>query len=415
MPPICLDESDDDSELSDVDEAVIESVTLSDTPKSTVNSTTSAIPEIDEMNGDRRSLLESQTIAASSNIDQNGKIIDLDTSPPSENEDHEQERFVTASESPKNARLSIQSTRRGEQRSSSGSTMGAKSHTPQSNTLKRKTFPSESPQKASTSPTVHRPHLRSNILTSRQTSAAVSERQSTSHRKLPSDFKIEEETARLREVLLHVSTEAQQAILREQWRSFLFTNADDTHITFVLRAGLKNANSSILARVFKDPGVMKETLIEATSTKQPIIAKVLKNVSVNSLADLVPEKILDQALAERVKSVPAKTLIRWLAEADRLGYSVDDVLDDTDETVVPKMSESAQSHDGDTEMTNDKPTNTPEAPSLDPLIAEQKRIIAIQKAHIEAREQARAELRCPVCTYKFNTVRGYNFVSFELS
>ncbi|KAJ8060966.1 hypothetical protein OCU04_010045 [Sclerotinia nivalis] len=399
------DESDDESELSDIDVTEIESVALSDTPKSAANPITSESPEIDETNGD----LESQTIAASSNAEQNGEIIDLDDRPRSQGEGDQEEGFMTASESPKNTKLSVQSTgRRGEK--SSTTEMEPKMSTPElpSNTLKRKSFTIGSPKKATTIPTAHRPHLRSNLVTPRQPSAAVSERQSTGHYKSSSDSKVDKETARLREVLLHVSSEATQAILREQWRNFLFTNAEDSHITFILRAGLKNANPNVLARIIKDAGVMKEAFVEVVSAKQPIVAKVLKNASANQLADLVPSKVLDQALSERLKSVPAKTLIRWLAEADRLGYSLDDILDENDETVMPHIPSRAQSHDGDTEMTYEAPKN-PEPPSLDPLVAEQQRIIALQKAQIEARAHVLDDLRCPTCTYKFDTIRGYNF------
>ncbi|KAF7854190.1 hypothetical protein EAF04_010487 [Stromatinia cepivora] len=406
MAPPRPDESDDESELSDVDVTEIESVALSDTPKSAANPMTSESPEIGETNGD----LESQTIAASSNGEQNGEIIDLDNRPQSQEEGDQEEGFMTASESQKNTKLSIQGTsRRGEKSSTTETEPNMNTPELLSNTLKRKSFTIESPKKATTSPTAHRPYLRSNLITPRQPFKAVSERQSTGHYKSSSNSKIDEETARLREVLLHVSSEATQAILREQWRNFLFTNAEDSHITFILRAGLKNANPNVLARIIKDAGVMKEAFVEVVSAKQPIVAKVLKTASANQLADLVPSKVLDQALSERLKSVPAKTLIRWLAEADRLGYSLDDILDENDETVVPHIPSRAQSHDDShTEMTYEAPRN-PEPPSLDPLVAEQQRIIALQKAQIEARAHVLDDLRCPTCTYKFDTIRGYNF------
>lgn len=393
MAPPRPDESDDESELSDVDVSEIQSVALSDTPRSAAKRFISESPEMDETNRD----LESQTIAASSNEGKNGEIIDLDDGPQFQEKGDQEGGFMTASASPRNTRLSIQSTgRRGEK---STTEMNPKMSIPElsSNTLKRKSFTVESPQTATTSPTARKPHFGSTFITPR------------GHYRPPPAQKADEETARLREALLHVSTEATQAILREQWRNFLFTNADDSHITFILRAGLKNASPNVLARILKDAGVMKEAFVEVVSAKQPIVARVLKNASANQLADLVPSKVLDQALSERLKSVPAKSLIRWLAEADRLGYSLDDILDENDETVVPHIPSRAQSHDGgDTEMTYEAPRN-PEPPSLDPLVAEQQRIIALQKAQIEARAHVLDDLRCPTCTYKFDTVRGYNF------
>ncbi|KAI9644809.1 hypothetical protein NHQ30_006836 [Ciborinia camelliae] len=419
MPPMRPNESDDDSELSEVDVAEIESVALSDTPRSATHPVPSDSPEIDEDQVNRdKSPLECQTASVSSNTGPNGGLIDLDSQKSSEHEGDQTEYFTTTSESPNNTKLPIQSTQHQQEKPSTTET-GPKNE-PQnelknepsplpSNGLKRKSFPSESPEKASTSPTAHRPH-RQNPSTPMQPPAVVSERQSNGHHKSPSaSRKVEEETARLREILLHVSVEATQAILREQWRNFLFTNAEDSHITFILRAGLKNVNANVLARIFKDSGVMKETLVEAVSSKQPIVAKVLKNASTNQISDLVPSKILDQCLSERLKNVPAKTLIRWLAEADRLGYSLDDILDENDETVIPKIPSRAQSHDdGDTEMKYDEPKHT-EPPSLDPLLAEQQRNIALQKAHLEAQQHLLDDLRCPTCTYKFDTIRGYNF------
>ncbi|RAL65260.1 hypothetical protein DID88_001366 [Monilinia fructigena] len=216
-----------------------------------------------------------------------------------------------------------------------------------SNPLKRKSSSSESPKNnTSSSPAAHRPHIVVQIpFYAEAASAAFSERQSNSHHRIssghhrsPPDLKkIEEESRSSKRSLTACVNRGDQLILREQWRNFLFTNSDDQHIAFVLRAGLKNANPSSLARIFKDSGVMKETLVEAISSKQPVVAKVLRSASANQISDLVPSKILDQALAERLKSVPAKTLIRWLAEADRLGYSLDDILDETDETVIPKI------------------------------------------------------------------------------
>ncbi|TEY83992.1 hypothetical protein BOTCAL_0023g00130 [Botryotinia calthae] len=415
MPSIRLDESDDDSELSEVDVAEIASVALSDTPGSTVIPTATGLPGHDEMNRDV-SPPRSQTIAASSNPGEDGGTIDLDTRPPSHDKGDLRNSVKAESESPKHTRLTIQNSgRRGKKLSTEWDSGSNPSEQPL-NILKRKSFPSDSPKNTSTSPTAHRQLHRSDLVTPtpRQPSIATSERQSIRHHESPSHAKIQEETARLREVLLHVSTEATQEILKEQWRNFLFTNAKESHIAFILRAGLKNATPNVLARIYNDSGVMKDSFLETITSKQPVVSRVLKSASANQLADLVPSKVLDQALSERLKSVPAKTLIRWLAEADRLGYSLDDILDENDETVVPNIPSRAQSHDADdgddkdTEMIDDGQKKL-EAPSLDPLVAEQERISALQKSQNDAQANPPRELRCPTCTYKFDTVRGHNF------
>jgi hypothetical protein len=229
--------------------------------------------------------------------------------------------------------------------------------------------------------------------------------------------RIEEERARLKEVLVHTSPEVAQMVLREQWRNFLFPSGrdNDDNLSFILRAGLKNGTNNAITRVFKDHAVFKEPLIGAVSKRQAVVERVLKNASPNQLSDLVPERILDQVLAERLKHVPAKSLIRWLAEADRLGYSLDDILDEADESVIPKVPSRAQSHDNvDVEMTYDEPR--PTQVSLDPLQADQERIIAEQRALLEERPVVRSpspqnSLTCPTCFYKFDNIKGYSFVS----
>ncbi|PQE12358.1 c2h2 and c2hc zinc finger protein [Rutstroemia sp. NJR-2017a BVV2] len=227
--------------------------------------------------------------------------------------------------------------------------------------------------------------------------------------------RIEEERARLKAVLVQTSPEVAQMVLREQWRNFLFPSGrdNDDNLSFILRAGLKNGTNNAITRVFKDHAVFKEPLIGAISKRQIVVERVLKNASPNQLSDLVPDRVLDQVLAERLKHVPAKSLIRWLAEADRLGYSLDDILDETDESVIPKVPSRAQSHDNvDVEMTYDEPR--PTQPSLDPLQADQERIIAEQRALLEERPVVRSpspqnSLTCPTCFYKFDNIKGYSF------
>jgi hypothetical protein len=229
--------------------------------------------------------------------------------------------------------------------------------------------------------------------------------------------RIEEERARLKAVLVQTSPEVAQMVLREQWRTFLFPSGrdNDDNLSFILRAGLKNGTNNAITRVFKDHAVFKEPLIGAVSKRQAVVERVLKNASPNQLSDLVPDRVLDQVLAERLKHVPAKSLIRWLAEADRLGYSLDDILDETNESVIPKVPSRAQSHDNvDIEMTYDEPR--PTQLSLDPLQADQERIIAHQRALLEERPAVRSpspqnSLTCPTCFYKFDNIKGYSFVS----
>lgn len=428
-------ESNDGSGLSDVDRyALEESATLSETQKSPENPITSKATEVNKANGSH-----SQAVKASLKAGADDKIMGLDTQSTSETESgQERYDFLMASESPKN-KLATQPISDGVEKFSAAKKSQYESPKVPSNGLKRKSSPSDSPNTSFTTSACLKTPDRPDLSAPKDFRLSSVERQSPSS----SDSTVNEQKSYLRKALLNVSSDVAQAILREQWRVFLFTKGDDDvneHITFVLRAGLKNAKPSQLTRTFRDTGVMKN-ILEEVSNKQPVITQALKNASAEQIQNLVPgdvldqafserfknasaeqieallpTNILDQALVERLKIVSAKTLIRWMAEADRLGYSNDDILDENDETVIPNIQDSPQNqNDSDTEMTYDGPANN-FAPSLDPLEAEQQQTTIAQAAQfaaqLDAPEILLADLRCPTCTYKFDTVRGYNYVGF---
>ncbi|KAH7412593.1 hypothetical protein BKA64DRAFT_332667 [Cadophora sp. MPI-SDFR-AT-0126] len=217
-------------------------------------------------------------------------------------------------------------------------------------------------------------------------------------------IKIDKEVARLNEVLGDISPEAAQKVLKEKWRMFLFENYDEAHIAFIIRAGLKNANAFILDRVLKDDGGFKDSLLKHAVKKPGFLEKVLKNTPAETIADHISEQALDYMIAERFKTVPGKTLIKWLATAERLGYKVDDILDEEDESVTPNVA----SRDRSVEVLDVVPTSTykqlppqyhqpyPQPPSYqphlanpykDPLLVEQERqaVLNTQQAqHVQA-------------------------------
>ncbi|EPQ61604.1 BgtA-20335 [Blumeria graminis f. sp. tritici] len=146
---------------------------------------------------------------------------------------------------------------------------------------------------------------------------------------------IQNEVERLKEVLLDVSPKAAQKVLREMWRVFMFAELDEDHVSFLLRAGLKNANSSILSRVFRDESLYRGQMLEFICRKGQTIARVLQTATSNQLTSLVPESVLDDAIAERLKYVSARDIVNWLASAQRLGYRCEDIINENDESVVP--------------------------------------------------------------------------------
>lgn len=143
------------------------------------------------------------------------------------------------------------------------------------------------------------------------------------------------EIEKLKLVLSQTTTKVAQKILREKWREFIFAYNDEDHISFLLRAILKNVETSILNKVFRDESLYKSRMFDFMSVKEQMVVRVLQNVNYEQLISLVPDDVLNKVLAERIKYVPARDLINWLASADRLGYKSDDILNDEDEYVVP--------------------------------------------------------------------------------
>jgi hypothetical protein len=64
---------------------------------------------------------------------------------------------------------------------------------------------------------------------------------------------------------------------------------------------------------------------------------VLQKATYAQLLDHVPGNILDRVVAERLKNASATQILKWLAEAQRLGYKEDDIFDDKDESFMPNV------------------------------------------------------------------------------
>jgi len=229
----------------------------------------------------------------------------------------------------------------------------------------------------------------------------------------PSSVRADKELARFTEVLQQTSPEVAQKALRENWRVFLFSGNDPVeHLSFILRAGFKNAPATVVERVLKEGGIFKDVLVKIASRKKVVVENVLSNVNAGQLLDHVPEPVIDKMLSDRLKNVPAKEIIRWLAEANRLGYKEDDILDDEDESVMPNI-QSEDSHDGDVEMARDVPQALAH-PDTDPLLAEQERNLSVAQEVgqvVRARYEAVGPLHCPTCQSKLGSLSGYNYVN----
>lgn len=223
---------------------------------------------------------------------------------------------------------------------------------------------------------------------------------------------IEEQLEYLRDALSKTSTEAAQRLLRQNWRVFLFDNYSEEHLSYVMRAGLKNCHPQTVERIFRDEGVVRGCLLETLAKKKPMITTVLENATLDNLLDYVPEEVLDNAVLERLKSVSAKKLVKWLAEADRLGYKLDDILDITDESVRPNLPNYSETISQDNEDRDVTMSNTASRPPLDLALPFREVLLEEQERNAQAdRMPPKGPLSCPTCHAQFGSMSGYTHVS----
>ncbi|EKD13232.1 uncharacterized protein L3040_003034 [Drepanopeziza brunnea f. sp. 'multigermtubi'] len=207
-------------------------------------------------------------------------------------------------------------------------------------------------------------------------------------------IKIDKEVARLKEFLAEVSSAAAQRVLKESWRMFLFDNYNEDHIAFILRAGLRNANATIIERVLRDEGLFKTQMMDLIIKRPEFLEKALQSASAALITTQVPETVIDQVIVERLETVPAKKLVQWLAQAQRLGYKADDILNEDGESVTPNVPlppirerplDEPPMANGSHYMSRPPPENV--NPYKDPLLLEQERNASMNKfqsQHVQA-------------------------------
>lgn len=178
---------------------------------------------------------------------------------------------------------------------------------------------------------------------------------------LPTSVEEDKDIALLSELLQNTTPEVAQKLLRDNWRIFLFSKSSATHdfphLTFVLRAGLKNAPPLVVKEVINLGGFYTPDAVQHLGKKKEVVKAVMNSASPTQLKDLVPPPILHQVLidhldrvggdalqhviAGHIKKMPAKQLVRMLADANRLGYKSTDIIDYDDETVIPNIPAAA--------------------------------------------------------------------------
>ncbi|KAH7171075.1 hypothetical protein EDB81DRAFT_189300 [Dactylonectria macrodidyma] len=127
------------------------------------------------------------------------------------------------------------------------------------------------------------------------------------------------------------SPEVVRQVIRDRWEKALL--GSQYHVAFLLNATLHQANDDTLIRAVKDFGS------KMVKVSKPQIVRHLSADDFDEIADLVLSKVspsfLDKAIARRFETIPARQLVNALARAERLGYDVQDLVQE--EHVIPSL------------------------------------------------------------------------------
>ncbi|KAI8718974.1 hypothetical protein NCS52_00677700 [Fusarium sp. LHS14.1] len=129
------------------------------------------------------------------------------------------------------------------------------------------------------------------------------------------------------------ATSVRQAI-RDKWDKALM--GSQYHIAFLLNATMHQASPETVSRAVR---VFGQKLVQ---TSKRDIMEHLSPEDFDELVDLilprVSDQFLDKALARRLETIPARHLVNALARAERLGYDVQDIVQEQNgEHVIPSL------------------------------------------------------------------------------
>ncbi|KAH8808136.1 hypothetical protein F5884DRAFT_857683 [Xylogone sp. PMI_703] len=248
---------------------------------------------------------------------------------------------------------------------------------------------------------------------------------------------VEQEIRRLTDVVNTTSPLALHAVLRKFWRPFIFQQATDDHTSFVLRAGLQNASPKVMERVVRDKSFPSQNIIPFLPKKQSVIDMCLAGATPQMIQDNVSADVLDDVLFTRMTVMPARKLATMLAEAGRLGFTLDDLVDEEDDTVLPAPPKIPSRHAATTQMSGVQPSVPPQSsqhptqgPSHIPTLSglqsapyqhqqqpynnvayarEGPTPSELTPSAAGARQNPSASLYCGNCKQKLPSLSGYNY------
>ncbi|KAM5369895.1 hypothetical protein ACJZ2D_008796 [Fusarium nematophilum] len=127
---------------------------------------------------------------------------------------------------------------------------------------------------------------------------------------------------------------AVRQVVRDKWEKALM--GSQYHISFLLNATMHQASPETLSRAVQEFGGKL-----AQTSKRELMMHLNAN-DFDELTDMILARVstqfLDKALARRLETIPARQLVNALARAERLGYDVQDIVQDQGgEHVIPSM------------------------------------------------------------------------------
>ncbi|KAJ4271998.1 hypothetical protein NW762_000708 [Fusarium torreyae] len=126
---------------------------------------------------------------------------------------------------------------------------------------------------------------------------------------------------------------AVRQVVRDKWEKALM--GSQYHIAFLLNATMHQASPETVSKAVQEFGgrLVQESKRELFSH--------LSGSDLDQLADLILPRVstqfLDKALARRLETIDARDLVNALARAERLGYDVQDIVQEHNEHVIPSM------------------------------------------------------------------------------
>jgi hypothetical protein len=187
-----------------------------------------------------------------------------------------------------------------------------------------------------------------------------------------------------------------------------------------MNATMHQADINALSRAVQDFG---SRMIKAS---KPHVIRHLNAEDFDQVADIllprVSKDFLDKALARRLETIPARQLVNALARAERLGYDVQDIVEENHGTehVIPAMSSMPQCAPVPLAMVheqmNPRPVQSPPPIQPRPLLASVPAHAAVPSTpQVPAQPRVAGDsVPCPSCSWPCSAQEALDYVCIAL-